>query len=749
MKIGTITNCFNTNMRTKTNISKVFNDLYKNGFNNLVETLNLSDIKIKKMLTHESKVISDDPIIDLVLYQNDKYNNGNYDTNETYNLDEQMLIGPNNSIVDGFKYGYTVCKGNINSILKIKFDSYESGLKINNKVSAIQCIVNSLHFTWLKYIYIDPIANDNTLCSETLYITMLKNIKRACTLANVKIIVDLFNVIQTPDNIETKYNNSVISNGDAVIFRYNNFINNSLGFNTINSFTEDIIKKVNNKEIFINFDDEITDEKDTFNITKNALQFAENSFIPLIDCYYISDHLFKKIAYIVSGLSGYDNPDIPNKIYDDFDVESTTFSDKSNMMTIIWIKTNVDKQILLYPNPNQHIVLKNGDLIKIAAKYLFDGKAYEFLLIKQTVNALPLDYVELENLISNKRFAEDSHINSLLSSLPTNYNINTELTNLYKILRSINFELADVDANIAITNDNAYLLSVHNDAIYKNFGVLANLNQESDWNSKKYKAFVSGVIKSLLAGPTIKSIEDAVNLFINYEYEFNNGEKIANVTVTEAYKEPGSQYTNYSKAMSMFTFYVEIESLNENEPLDSKLISRDVNYIVTILKPAHTLAIVQIAYSREENYREWYFENRFDEYGNNKEFETMDEFELEYSIEPSEDNYNLNPCSFITLGDLTVKDALLITEQEHKNIFDGLDTTQTILYGSCTIDIGSGSDYLTYNDNQKNMFNKGKNGNAEKITVIIDGNAVTAYYNQYPLGIITKIQEIEFTISIL
>lgn len=755
MKIGVFTSSFCSNTTTKTAVAKVFNDVYKSGFNIMFETFNLTETKIEKILNHESQVISDDPISDLILYQDDKFNDGNYDTEDTYS-NNQMMIGPNDSTTENFKYGYAVCKGNLLPLVKIKFDSYTTGTNLNNKAAALKCIIASSHFNWIKYIYIDPVANDGSICTQARYLTLLKNIRQTCIIANTKVVVNLF--YEDADTSITYSKDTIIAQSDAIIFPYNNSISNAFGFNTIATFVNGIAKITKNKELFVTFTNKIKTEKDTFAVMKAALQFAENLITPIIDCYQIEDLLFKKIAYITGNLNGYDTPDTPNKIYDDPDIESVTFADKSTLITVMWIRTGVDKEILLYPNPNQYIILKNGDQVKVVAKYTFNGKSDEFILIKQTINISSLDYEELDNLIFNKRYAEDQHIHSLLDSLPTNYNINTELTNLYKLLRSLNFELTDVDANMAITNDNAYLLSAHNDSIYKNFGVLADLNQESDWDSKKYKAFVSGVIKSLLEGPTVQSIEDAVNLFINYEYEFNNGKKIANVTVTEAYKEQSSQDTNYQKAMAMFTFYVEIESLNEDEPLDSKLISKDVNYIVKILKPAHTLAIIQIAYSREENYREWYFQNRFDEYGNNKDFETMDEFLLEYSIEPDEDNYNLNPCSFITLGDFTVSEAESITEYDHKEMFAGLDATDKILYGSCTLDISTlvyniegdvSTQTLTkYTGNTLDNFTPEKGiGEAGKQTIQVEGSPKDIYYNHYPLGIITKIREIEFEIS--
>ena len=309
---------------------------------------------------------------------------------------------------------------------------------------------------------------------------------------------------------------------------------------------------------------------------------------------------------------------------------------------------------------------------------------------------------------------------------------------------------------MAITRDNAYLLSVKDDSIYKNFGILAKLNHENDWDNNKYRAFVSGVIKSLLEGPTLESIQDAINLFINYDYELNGGKKVANINVIEAYTEQSSQDSNLSKIMAMFTFYVEIENINEGQELSSKLINEDVRYIIKILKPAHTLAILLVAYSREEDYREWYCENRIDEFGNNKDFETMDEYGLEYVYEVFEQNYNNIPYSFITFGEFSVENAKSITHEDHLSIFDDLVDEDIVKYGSLTPDDTGAADPSMFvgEIGTAGIFDTAivvdEHGNETETNLITpDDNVKRVCYNRYPLGIISRIFEEEFKIEII
>ena len=168
------------------------------------------------------------------------------------------------------------------------------------------------------------------------------------------------------------------------------------------------------------------------------------------------------------------------------------------------------------------------------------------------------------------------------------------------------------------------------------------------------------------------------------------------------------------------------------------------------------MAILLVAYSREEDYREWYCENRIDEFGNNKDFETMDEYGLEYVYEVFEQNYNNIPYSFITFGEFSVENAKSITHEDHLSIFDDLVDEDIVKYGSLTPDDTGAADPSMFvgEIGTAGIFDTAivvdEHGNETETNLITpDDNVKRVCYNRYPLGIISRIFEEEFKIEII
>lgn len=186
-------------------------------------------------------------------------------------------------------------------------------------------------------------------------------------------------------------------------------------------------------------------------------------------------------------------------------------------------------------------------------------------------------------------------LRELISLLPSSYNKESSDTNYYKILRALSHELADARVAIETTKDNNYLETVKSDAIYNNFGTLVRLKKSAEWDDEKYRDLIRGVMQSLLIGPTKDSLVQAFKMFTSF-----------NVQVHELYKDSDKIdpliYAGYNPK---YTFLLEIEKPVDTYA-DNDTIRRNANYIIGILKPAHTIGLQIINLTGDEDFRLYY-----------------------------------------------------------------------------------------------------------------------------------------------
>lgn len=190
-------------------------------------------------------------------------------------------------------------------------------------------------------------------------------------------------------------------------------------------------------------------------------------------------------------------------------------------------------------------------------------------------------------------------LRSLINLLPDQYNKEVSDTNYYKLLRSVALELANAKVEVLQLKDDMYLSSVQPARIYENFGTLVKLQKSNDWDSEKYRRLIQGVIQSLLRGPTKKSLIDGLNLFTDFKinlYELYKAEDRLKVDPS-LYKDIDYQYS----------FVLEIEKPVEAFA-DQRALIRDANYIVNIIKPAHTISVIITTLVGDESYRQSYRE---------------------------------------------------------------------------------------------------------------------------------------------
>lgn len=189
----------------------------------------------------------------------------------------------------------------------------------------------------------------------------------------------------------------------------------------------------------------------------------------------------------------------------------------------------------------------------------------------------------------------ESILKEMIELLPSSYNKEVDDTNYYKMLRALSFELADAEIEVKQIKKNTYLETVSPELMYNNFGVLVKLQKDPRWSDEKYRHLIKGVTQSLLKGPTKQSLIDGFKLFTNFK-----------VNIHELYKDLDKlDPAIYEGFNPMFTFALEVEK-PVDEYVDQETLIRDANYIVNIIKPAHTLCINIITIVGEENYRKYY-----------------------------------------------------------------------------------------------------------------------------------------------
>lgn len=304
--------------------------------------------------------------------------------------------------------------------------------------------------------------------------------------------------------------------------------------------------------------------------------------------------------FILKALADYSDVTITSKVMDandNLDSFTLTRTDSSGetTATIIWPKTFETETVTLLSAYNRQYQLANGEqrVLDEATQIVLQDS--HFLIVYEKVQTTTIDVEDLEKLITRKlNYTEDTLAN-LLELLPTSYNKEVTDVNFYKLLRSLALEMGDAKVELDMIKDDLYLETARQQAIYDNFGILVNLKKKAEWDWDKYRRLVKGVTQSLLEGPTSKSIVNAIQLFTNF-----------NVSITELYKEAANMDASLLEGINpQFAFIVEIE-----KPLEAKEnqegVYSDANYIINIVKPAHTISIIVVTLSGKENWQDEY-----------------------------------------------------------------------------------------------------------------------------------------------
>lgn len=309
---------------------------------------------------------------------------------------------------------------------------------------------------------------------------------------------------------------------------------------------------------------------------------------------------YNEYYFLLKNLDKFYIPTESNKVFDvNPNLDSLTLLNKEGDMsaTIIWPKTWSNETVTLTPHYARQYLISNGQKLSITdtTQIVLDNN--KFVIVYEKINKVALDIEKLEKKIERKLNYTEETLANLINLLPSTYNKEVRDVNYYKLLRSLALEMSDAKIIVEEIKDNMYIDTVQPDSIYNNFGVLINLKKQPEWDDEKYRRLIKGVTRSLLEGPTPQSIMNAIQLFTNFK-----------VNIYELYKAGESLSSSVLEGVNpQFAFIVEIE-----KPLDvtadQESIYRDTNYVINIVKPAHTIHLSIITLVGKENYRESYKE---------------------------------------------------------------------------------------------------------------------------------------------
>ena len=526
---------------------------------------------------------------------------------------------------------------NIDVILSIKF---EKSIKVNYNMykKFLLSIVNNQKINWIKNIKI---------CCDSEYDYYIKLISEIYGIFKEKSI----NLI----SCDIDYNNSDFLIKKDIL----QYVDKISIINGTNNYDENLKYYLEytfiNKEIIYSYDKKIiTDNsKQYFYDTQSILKLNNFGIVPLLR-YEQNNKLidlnkdsynYNYMSFIINEIYNYKTPVTNyNREFDNINIDSIQFSNNYNeKITIIWDNSTTPGRLDINPQRNEYYkILTNDKFLKVSNSYSFNNyDGYQILILKQKNSLEKINLNSLNNKLFNKFIINDMSYNELLDSLPNEFNKDIYNLNINRLLASINDEISDAKCALKNVYNNQYLETVNDEYIYKNFGVLTGYEKQPNQSYEQYKNIIKKLIAAILYGNEIDRIIDLVDTIVNYDYNYNNGIKNANVDIIELYNEAT---TNYEKIYGNNRLQINLESILDINPNKLKIYKDDILNVLDIVKPAHVFVDVTISYSNFENFNDWFYEK------NEHLFNESDEFSLQYTLQNSDMNYNSLNTTFQTYG---------------------------------------------------------------------------------------------------
>ena len=526
---------------------------------------------------------------------------------------------------------------NIDVILSIKF---EKSIKVNYNMykKFLLSIVNNQKINWIKNIKI---------CCNSEYDYYIKLISEIYGIFKEKSI----NLI----SCDIDYNNSDFLIKKDIL----QYVDKISIINGTNNYDENLKYYLEytfiNKEIIYSYDKKIiTDNsKQYFYDTQSILKLNNFGIVPLLR-YEQNNKLidlnkdsynYNYMSFIINEIYNYKTPVTNyNREFDNINIDSIQFSNNYNeKITIIWDNSTTPGRLDINPQRNEYYkILTNDKFLKVSNSYSFNNyDGYQILILKQKNSLEKINLNSLNNKLFNKFIINDMNYNELLDSLPNEFNKDIYNLNINRLLASINDEISDAKCALKNVYNNQYLETVNDEYIYKNFGVLTGYEKQPNQSYEQYKNIIKKLIAAILYGNEIDRIIDLVDTIVNYDYNYNNGIKNANVDIIELYNEAT---TNYEKIYGNNRLQINLESILDINPNKLKIYKDDILNVLDIVKPAHVFVDVTISYSNFENFNDWFYEK------NEHLFNESDEFSLQYTLQNSDMNYDSLNTAFQTYG---------------------------------------------------------------------------------------------------
>ena len=526
---------------------------------------------------------------------------------------------------------------NIDVILSIKF---EKSIKANYNMykKFLLSIVNNQKINWIKNIKI---------CCDSEYDYYIKLISEIYGIFKEKSI----NLI----SCDIDYNNSDFLIKKDIL----QYVDKISIINGTNNYDENLKYYLEytfiNKEIIYSYDKKIiTDNsKQYFYDMQSILKLNNFGIVPLLR-YEQNNKLidlnkdsynYNYMSFIINEIYNYKTPVTNyNREFDNINIDSIQFSNNYNeKITIIWDNSTTPGRLDINPQRNEYYkILTNDKFLKVSNSYSFNNyDGYQILILKQKNSLEKINLNSLNNKLFNKFIINDMSYNELLDSLPNEFNKDIYNLNINRLLASINDEISDAKCALKNVYNNQYLETVNDEYIYKNFGVLTGYEKQPNQSYEQYKNIIKKLIAAILYGNEIDRIIDLVDTIVNYDYNYNNGIKNANVDIIELYNEAT---TNYEKIYGNNRLQINLESILDVNPNKLKIYKDDILNVLDIVKPAHIFVDVTISYSNFENLNDWFYEK------NEHLFNESDEFSLQYTLQNSDMNYNSLNTTFQTYG---------------------------------------------------------------------------------------------------
>ena len=526
---------------------------------------------------------------------------------------------------------------NIDVILSIKF---EKSIKANYNMykKFLLSIVNNQKINWIKNIKI---------CCNSEYDYYIKLISEIYGIFKEKSI----NLI----SCDIDYNNSDFLIKKDIL----QYVDKISIINGTNNYDENLKYYLEytfiNKEIIYSYDKKIiTDNsKQYFYDMQSILKLNNFGIVPLLR-YEQNNKLidlnkdsynYNYMSFIINEIYNYKTPVTNyNREFDNINIDSIQFSNNYNeKITIIWDNSTTPGRLDINPQRNEYYkILTNDKFLKVSNSYSFNNyDGYQILILKQKNSLEKINLNSLNNKLFNKFIINDMSYNELLDSLPNEFNKDIYNLNINRLLASINDEISDAKCALKNVYNNQYLETVNDEYIYKNFGVLTGYEKQPNQSYEQYKNIIKKLIAAILYGNEIDRIIDLVDTIVNYDYNYNNGIKNANVDIIELYNEAT---TNYEKIYGNNRLQINLESILDANPNKLKIYKDDILNVLDIVKPAHIFVDVTISYSNFENFNDWFYEK------NEHLFNESDEFSLQYTLQNSDMNYNSLNTAFQTYG---------------------------------------------------------------------------------------------------